>query len=452
MFKDTKIAGRFHKLAKIIVFLLVITMVMPNLFLNNTWAGSGSKTTPGKVTVKSLKTSGTNKVVIKWNKAKNVSSYRISYKTGDGGWVTVATVKGNKTSYTHKSSKNAPLVSGRKYTYKVEGYNKKSDIYGAYKAKNVTIPAGPGTVKLISAKFAGKNVVVKWKKTSNATEYRIMYRANEKSKWKKIATAKSNKSSLTIKKGKTGYYTVQAYNKKLKKYGNYDTKGLALLNKTSVAKPEVVIKTPVVEPSATPVPEPSATPVPETEKEVIPTGIQFTQSQIVLKSKDDKCNLNDYIKITPANAAKKEIWWESGEPGIVKVDENGNITAVRRGYAGIYAYLVISHNNIISTSVSVFADIPKEARTQESYIGEESHIIVCDGDYEGVDFTKVELEIDDSLKSCITFTEEEVCGPNHCFYFMPKKSGSGVVDIKYNGKTIDQIHMSVVPAAIEKND
>ena len=428
--------------------ILVLTLLMPFSMV------SAKSPAPSKVTVKSLKTSGTNKVVIKWNKAKNVSSYRISYKTGDGGWVTVATVKGSKTSYTHKSSKNAPLVSGRKYTYKVEGYNKKSDIYGAYKAKNVAIPAGPGTVKLISAKFAGKNVVVKWKKTSNATEYRIMYRANEKSKWKKIATAKSNKSSLTIKKGKTGYYTVQAYNKKLKKYGNYDTKGLALLNKTSVAKPEVVIKTPVVEPSATPVPEvkPSVTPVPETEKEVVPTGIQFTQSQIVLKSKDDKCNLNDYIKITPANAAKREIWWESGEPGIVKVDENGNITAKKRGYAGIYAYLVISHNNIISTSVTVFADIPKEARTQEAYIGEESHIIVCDGDYEGVDFTKVELEIDDSLKSCIEFTTEEIAGPNHCFYFMPKKSGSGVVDIKYNGKTIDQIHMNVVPATVNEDD
>ena len=452
MFKDTKIAGRFHKLAKVIVFLLVVTMVMPNLFLNETWAGTGSKTTPGKVTVKSLKTSGTNKVVIKWNKAKNVSSYRISYKTGDGGWVTVATVKGNKTSYTHKSSKNAPLVSGRKYTYKVEGYNKKSDKYGAYKAKNVAIPAGPGTVKLISAKFAGKNVVVKWKKTSNATEYRIMYRANEKSKWKKIATAKSNKSSLTIKKGKIGYYTVQAYNKKLKKYGNYDTKGLALLNKTSVAKPEVVIKTPVVEPSTTPVPEPSATPVPETEKEVIPTGIQFTQSQIVLKSKDEKCNLNDYIKITPANAAKREIWWESSEPGFVKVDENGNVTAIKRGYSPVYAYLVIAHNNIISKSVVVFADIPKEARTQEAYIGEESGITVCDDDYEGVDFTKVELEIDDSLKSCIEFTTEEIAGPNHCFYFMPKKSGSGVVDIKYNGKTIDQIHMNVVTATVNEDD
>ena len=428
--------------------ILVLTLLMPFSMV------SAKSPAPSKVTVKSLKTSGTNKVVIKWNKAKNASSYRISYKTGDGGWVTVATVKGNKTSYTHKSSKNAPLVSGRKYTYRVEGYNKKSDIYGAYKAKNVTIPAGPGTVKLISAKFAGKNVVVKWKKTSNATEYRIMYRANEKSKWKKIATAKSNKSSLTIKKGKTGYYTVQAYNKKLKKYGNYDTKGLALLNKTSVAKPEVVIKTPVVEPSATPVPEvkPSVTPVPETEKEVVPTGIQFTTSQIVLKSKDEKCNLNDYIKITPANAAKREIWWESGEPGIVKVDENGNITAVKRGYAGIYAYLVISHNNIISTSVSVFADIPKEARTQEAYIGEESHIIVCDGDYEGVDFTKVELEIDDSLKSCIEFTTEEIAGPNHCFYFMPKKSGSGVVDIKYNGKTIDQIHVNVVPATVNEDD
>ena len=60
MFKDTKIAGRFHKLTKIIVFLLVITMVMPNLFLNDTWAGTGSKATPGKVTVKSLKTSGSN--------------------------------------------------------------------------------------------------------------------------------------------------------------------------------------------------------------------------------------------------------------------------------------------------------------------------------------------------------------------------------------------------------
>ena len=112
--------------------ILVLTLLMPFSMV------SAKSPAPSKVTVKSLKASGTNKVVIKWNKAKNVSSYRISYKTGDGGWVTVATVKGSKTSYTHKSSKNAPIVSGRKYTYKVEGYNKKSDKYGAYKAKNVT--------------------------------------------------------------------------------------------------------------------------------------------------------------------------------------------------------------------------------------------------------------------------------------------------------------------------
>lgn len=126
------------------------------LLLVPTATVSAKSAAPSKVTVKSLKASGTDKITLTWNKAKNATSYQISYKTGSAKWKVIANVKANQTSYTHKST----FAGGKKYTYQVKAYNSKSKKYGSAKTKSITLPVIPGSVKLVSARYSGKNVII----------------------------------------------------------------------------------------------------------------------------------------------------------------------------------------------------------------------------------------------------------------------------------------------------
>ena len=93
----------------------------------------------------------------------------------------------------------------------------------------------PGTVKLSSIKAVDYNKInIKWKKTSGATNYIIYYKKAGSGKWIKVKTVDNTKSSYThtsskkfpITVGQKYQYTVKAYNKKTKKAGSYNTKGL----------------------------------------------------------------------------------------------------------------------------------------------------------------------------------------------------------------------------------
>lgn len=93
----------------------------------------------------------------------------------------------------------------------------------------------PGAVNLTSITSSAYNkVTIKWKKTSNATNYIIYYKKAGAAKWTKLASVASSKTSYThtasqtkkIVVGQSYYYTVRAYNSKSKKYGSYNTKGL----------------------------------------------------------------------------------------------------------------------------------------------------------------------------------------------------------------------------------
>ena len=97
--------------------------------------------------------------------------------------------------------------------------------------------AKPGTVKLSSVKVVDYNKInVKWKKTSGATNYIVYYKKAGSGKWVKVKTLDSKKSSYThtssskypIVVGKKYQYTVKAYNKKTRKSGRYNTKGLTV--------------------------------------------------------------------------------------------------------------------------------------------------------------------------------------------------------------------------------
>ena len=97
--------------------------------------------------------------------------------------------------------------------------------------------AKPGTVKLSSIKAVDYNKInIKWKKPSGKfTNYCIYYREKDTNgKWIKIKTVNNKTLSYThtssakypIATGETYQYTVRAYNKKTKQYGNYNKSGL----------------------------------------------------------------------------------------------------------------------------------------------------------------------------------------------------------------------------------
>ena len=95
----------------------------------------------------------------------------------------------------------------------------------------------PGTVKLSSVKVVDYNKInIKWKKTSGATNYIVYYKKAGSGKWIKVKTLDNTKSSYThtysskypIIVGQKYQYTVKAYNKKTKKSGRYNTKGLTV--------------------------------------------------------------------------------------------------------------------------------------------------------------------------------------------------------------------------------
>ena len=121
-------------LAVLLMLALAFTLLIPAP------VQAASKKKPVKVTVTSVKTSGTNKVVVKWRKVKYATNYRIYWRqAGTKKWRTLATVKSNKTTYTHKSNNKARLVAGKKYVYTVRAYNKYGKKWGSYNTKGKTV-------------------------------------------------------------------------------------------------------------------------------------------------------------------------------------------------------------------------------------------------------------------------------------------------------------------------
>lgn len=216
------------------LFTVLLTALIIMTMLPTTAFAASNKKMPAKVKITKV-TASTNAVTVKWKKAKNATSYRIYYrKSGTSKWITVANSK--KTSYTHKNNKKTALKGGVKYNYAIRAYNKSSKKWSNYgNVKSVTIPAVPGTVKVKSVKATATNkVTVKWNATSNATSYRVFYKKSGAKKWTTVANVTGTSYTHTSNKkaplsvGKKYVYTVRAYNKSSKKWGKYNTKGVAV--------------------------------------------------------------------------------------------------------------------------------------------------------------------------------------------------------------------------------
>ena len=472
-------------LAILLMLALAFTLLIPAP------VQAASKKRPAKVTMTSVKTSGTNKVVIKWRKAKYATNYRIYWKqAGTKKWRTLATVKSNRTSYTHKSNSKAKLIGGKKYVYTVRAYNRYGRKWGAYnsKGKTVTIPAVPGKVNITQTNAtSNRKVTITWDKTSNATSYRVFYKKSGAKKWITVANVSASKNSYThsnnkktpLAAGSKYVYTVRAYNKTSRKWGAYNTKGVVVTvpkknapAPTQPAKPTAVPTqkpkptTPVIPspspedtpdisgPTSTPTPapakpteapKPTATPVPAkptaTPAPVKVSNVTVNPATVKLTSKGQTAQLS--ASVLPNNAENKSIVWSTSNASVATVDNNGVVTAVANGNATITAAALDGSGK--SGSCVVTVEIPDESNQIVELTGGTSKILsIWNEDYtENIDVTQITFEYNSTSDIFSNLGYDVRTGVFNKMTIKAQRQGSCVVLAKYNGKILKKWTINV---------
>ena len=472
-----------------LVVVLAIMLIVPVML--QTPSEAASKKKPAKVTVTSVKTSGTNKVVIKWRKAKYATNYRIYWKqAGTKKWSTLTTVKSNRTSYTHKSNSKAKLIGGKKYVYTVRAYNRYGRKWGAYnsKGKTVTIPAVPGKVNITQTNAtSNRKVTITWDKTSNATSYRVFYKKSGAKKWITVANVSASKNSYThsnnkktpLAAGSKYVYTVRAYNKASRKWGAYNTKGVVVTvpkknapGPTQPTKPTAVPTqkpkptTPIIPspspedtpdisgPTSTPTPapakpteapKPTATPVPAkptaTPAPVKVSNVTVNPATVKLTSKGQTAQLS--ASVLPNNAENKSIVWSTSNASVATVDNNGIVTAVANGNATITAAALDGSGK--SGSCVVTVEIPDESNQIVELTGGTSKILsIWNEDYtENIDVTQITFEYNSTSDIFSNLGYDVRTGVFNKMTIKAQRQGSCVVLAKYNGKILKKWTINV---------
>ena len=463
-------------LAILLMLALAFTLLIPAP------VQAASKKKPVKVTVTSVKTSGTNKVVVKWRKVKYATNYRIYWKqAGTKKWRTLATVKSNRTSYTHKSNSKAKLIGGKKYVYTVRAYNRYGRKWGAYnsKGKTVTIPAVPGKVNITQTNAtSNRKVTITWDKTSNATSYRVFYKKSGAKKWITVANVSAAKNSYThsnnkktpLAAGSKYVYTVRAYNKTSRKWGAYNTNGVVVTvpkknapAPTQPAKPTAVpaqkpkpttpvIPSPAPEdtpdisgPTSTPTPapvkpteapKPTATPAP-----VKVSNVTVNPATVKLTSKGQTAQLS--ASVLPNNAENKSIVWSTSNASVATVDNNGVVTAVANGNATITAAALDGSGK--SGSCVVTVEIPDESNQIVELTGGTSKILsIWNEDYtENIDVTQITFEYNSTSDIFSNLGYDVRTGVFNKMTIKAQRQGSCVVLAKYNGKILKKWTINV---------
>ena len=214
---------------KSFICMLLVCALVVTMFPISAMAAK-RKVVPSKVQLTKISAPAYNQINIKWKKASNATHYKIYYKKAKAKkWTSVATVKGNRRSYTHTSSKKRAIKPGQKYTYTVKAYNSKSKRNGKYDSKGKTTYTKPQKVKMRYAKLASnkKSVTVKWYQPKGSTHVRV-YRKVAGDSWKRLATLKAKTTTYVDKKPIRGksYYMVRSYYSPTKIYGSYSSSKL----------------------------------------------------------------------------------------------------------------------------------------------------------------------------------------------------------------------------------
>ena len=362
-------------LAVLLMLALAFTLLIPAP------VQAASKKKPAKVTVTSVKTSGTNKVVVKWRKAKYATNYRIYWKqAGTKKWRTLATVKSNRTSYTHKSSRKAKLVGGKKYVYTVRAYNRYGRKWGAYnsKGKTVKIPKRKAAVPT--------KTPVKPKPTTPVKPTQPV----------KPTAVPTQKPKPTVKP----------------------------------VKPTPVPAKPTSTPAKpTEAPKPTATPAP-----VKVSSVTINPSTLKLTSKSQTAQLS--ASVLPNNAENKSITWNSSNTNVATVSSDGFITALANGNTTITATALDGSGK--SGSCAVMVEIPDDdSRVITVQGGNSGNCYIAPGEFDGVNLQNVEMEIQGN-NDIVGIAGKGYDSSSWCAFvtFTAQRKGSVSVIAKYENRIL----------------
>ncbi len=175
--------------------------------------------------LKSVTATSYNKLKLTWKSVAGADSYLIYRSTSkDGTYKKLATVTGEKTSYT-----NSGLSCGKTYYYKIKAVGTGSKTKTSGYSNVVSGKPAPAKPSVTVASSKSKQVKVSWKKISGASGYEVYYSTKKNGSYKKAGTITKAKTvtytQKKLKSGKTYYYKVRAYrtvNGK-KVYGSYST-------------------------------------------------------------------------------------------------------------------------------------------------------------------------------------------------------------------------------------
>ncbi len=187
-------------------------------------------------TIKSIKASVDNSVLIKWNAIEGATKYNIYRESPFESYKLVGTT--TKTSFYDTTEKDNNYF----YTYYVAAANE----YGeGISGNNVRMHLYMKAPELVSVKWSDGNIV-KWKRVAGATSYKI-YRRTPSGDYKEIAevTDVLSYKDKTAKKTSKYYYTVTAMNGKYE--GSYENgMGVNCLNAPEITSVETNKKNQVV--------------------------------------------------------------------------------------------------------------------------------------------------------------------------------------------------------------
>ena len=168
---------------------------------------------PAKVSDVKYASATATSIKIKWKKASSGTGYEVRRKTSKNGkYKTIATIRSLKTtSYTDKK-----LKTNKTYYYSVVAF-KTVDGKRHYgdASKYITAKTATATPKISYHKNTStKKAKIKWSKVSGAKGYELYISTKKGSGYKRVYSgSKREYTKSKLKKGKTYYFKVKAYNK-----------------------------------------------------------------------------------------------------------------------------------------------------------------------------------------------------------------------------------------------
>ena len=190
-------------------------------------AGIISRTVLETPELEAVALDGLTSQIVSWKPVNGAEGYAVYRKTKKTKWEKI----GSASSTNYKST---GLTPGVKYTYTVRAYFTAGgkQVLGGYVEKGISKKAMPGKPVLESATPSKKKkIVVKWKKMSGISTYKVYRREQNRKKWIEVGTAyKNSYTDKDVEYGKEYAYTVRAIyragSKKLK--SDYDKTGIAV--------------------------------------------------------------------------------------------------------------------------------------------------------------------------------------------------------------------------------